>query len=121
MKLFAIAKVLGGALPSQTADLEISGIASPQGAGENDITFLSKDEFRDAVVSSRCAAVIVRKGETIPGKVCIETDDPYVGYAKVACLFENTRPVFNAGIASTAIVDPVRSKNSAEPQIVLSI
>ena len=105
MKLSAIAQLLGTSLPSGAADVEISGIASPAGAKESEITFLSQKSYRAAVETSGCAAVIVRRGEKIAGKTCIETDDPYVGYARVAQLFEDRRPPFSEGIAATAVVD----------------
>lgn len=109
MLLSVIARILGAALPPATADREISGIASPESANEGTITFLSKNDFRAAVEKSRCATVIVRKGDEVDGKVCIETDDPYVGYAKIAQAFEDTRPSWNEGIAATAFVDPTAS------------
>ena len=106
MKLSAIAQALGAPLPPALGDADIVGIASPSGAGERHVTFLEKKDYREAVAASRCAAVIVRRGDSVEGKVCLETDDPYVGYAKVAQLFEDTRPLFDEGIAASAVVDP---------------
>ncbi|MGA2508000.1 MAG: UDP-3-O-(3-hydroxymyristoyl)glucosamine N-acyltransferase [Chitinispirillaceae bacterium] len=106
MKLSLIAKTLGASLPLGVNDVEITGIAPPQSADGNQITFLAKKDFQPAVVASRCAAVIVQKGEIIAGKVCIETDDPYVGYAKVAQVFEDKSPLWNKGIAPSAIIYP---------------
>jgi UDP-3-O-[3-hydroxymyristoyl] glucosamine N-acyltransferase len=106
MKLSAIAQALGAPLSPASGDCDIIGIASPADAGDRHITFLVKKEFRDAVAESRCAAVIVRKGETVEGKRCLEIEDPYVGYARVAQLFEDTSPLFNQGIAASAAVDP---------------
>lgn len=106
MKLSSIAKILGTSLPAGAVDREVTGIASPQSADDCQVTFLAKKEFLNAVEASRCAAVIVRKGETIPGKICLETDDPYVGYAKIAQLFEDIRPLWGEGVATSAIVDP---------------
>jgi UDP-3-O-[3-hydroxymyristoyl] glucosamine N-acyltransferase len=106
VKLSAIARLLGTTLLPGVADREITGIASPQLADERHVTFLAKKDFYAAVAASRCAAVIVRKGDAVPGKVCLETNDPYVGYAKVAQAFEDISPVWNGGIAATAFVDP---------------
>jgi UDP-3-O-[3-hydroxymyristoyl] glucosamine N-acyltransferase len=106
VKLSLIAKTLGTNLPEGIVDREVDGIASPQSADEHQVTFCAKADFVSAVKASRCAAVIVRRGERIPGKVCIETDDPYVGYAKVARSFEDVRPLWGEGIARSAIVDP---------------
>jgi UDP-3-O-[3-hydroxymyristoyl] glucosamine N-acyltransferase len=106
VKLSAIARVIGAPFTAGSPDPEISGIAAPKCAGEDHVTFLSHKKYRAAVEASRCCAVIVRKGEPIPGKVSLEVDDPYVGYAKVALAFEDTRPLFDAGVAASAIVDP---------------
>jgi UDP-3-O-[3-hydroxymyristoyl] glucosamine N-acyltransferase len=106
VKLSSIAKALGTSLPAGIIDREITGIASPQSADDHQITFLSKKDFLPSITSSRCAAVIVRKDEIVPGKVCLETDDPYVGYAKIAQAFEDTRPLWGEGIAPSAVIDP---------------
>jgi UDP-3-O-[3-hydroxymyristoyl] glucosamine N-acyltransferase len=106
VKLSSIAKVLCTSLPAGAADLEITGIASPQRADERQVTFCATKEFLPAAAASRCAAVIVRRGETVPGKLCLETDDPYVGYARIAQTFEEVKPLWGEGIAFSAIVDP---------------
>lgn len=99
--------MLGAPLqPGAAIDPEIDGISAPESATERHITFLSKNSFRDAVAASRCTAVLVRKGAAIPGKLCIETDDPYVAYAKVAQAFEDTAPLWGEGVAASAVIDP---------------
>lgn len=122
MKLSSIADILGVSLPAGVKDSEITGIAPPQRANNRQITFLAKIDFRTAVETSGCAAVIVRKGEAISGKVCIETDDPYVGYAKVAQAFEDKRPLWNNGVAPSAVIDPtaaIASSTSVGPLSVV--
>jgi UDP-3-O-[3-hydroxymyristoyl] glucosamine N-acyltransferase len=106
VKLSAIAQVIGARFAAGSIDPEISGIAAPQCAGGEHVTFLSHKKYRATVEASRCCAVIVRKGEPVPGKISLEVDDPYVGYAKVALAFEDTGPLFNRGVAASAIVDP---------------
>lgn len=106
MKLSAIARMLGSPLQPGIVDSEIDGIAAPESATGRHVSFLSNNKFKDAVVAGRSAAVIVRRGETVPGKYCIETDDPYVGYARVAQAFENVAPLWGEGIAASAVVDP---------------
>lgn len=99
--------MLGSRVQPDTApDLDIDGITDPENAGESHITFLSKKSYKDAVVASRCAAVLVRKGEAVPGKACVESDDPYVAYAKVAQAFEDTAPLWGEGVAASAVIDP---------------
>lgn len=109
MKLSSIARVLGTSLPAGVPDLEITGIASPQSAGERQVTFCAKKEFIPSAAASRCAAVIVRRGETIPEKLCLETEDPYVGYARIAQAFEEVKPLWGEGTSVSAVVDPTAS------------
>jgi UDP-3-O-[3-hydroxymyristoyl] glucosamine N-acyltransferase len=106
VKLSSIAKTLGTSLPAGVADREITGIASPESADDRQVTFCAKKEFLPAVSASRCAAVIVRRGEAVPGKFCLETEDPYVGYARIAQAFEDVKPLWGEGISVSAIVDP---------------
>jgi UDP-3-O-[3-hydroxymyristoyl] glucosamine N-acyltransferase len=105
VKLSAIAQAINAGCPEQGHNLDIEGIASPHQAHERHITFLSHKRLRGTVEACRAVAVIVRTGESLPGKICLEVTDPYVGYAKVARLFEDKRPLFNQGIAKTAVVD----------------
>jgi UDP-3-O-[3-hydroxymyristoyl] glucosamine N-acyltransferase len=113
VKLSAIAQLIGAIAPPGTADIEIDGIASPGNATERHITFLNKNSFTEAIAASRCAAVLVRKGVSVPGKVCIETDDPYVGYARVAQAFEDLTPLWGAGIAPSAFIDSTASLHAS--------
>jgi UDP-3-O-[3-hydroxymyristoyl] glucosamine N-acyltransferase len=117
-----MAQMLGTSLPAGAADTEITGIASPAGAKESEITFLSQKGYRAAVEASSCAAVIVRRGEAVAGKTCLETDDPYVGYARIAQVFEDRRPLWNEGVAATATIDKsakIGPGTSVGPQTVI--
>jgi UDP-3-O-[3-hydroxymyristoyl] glucosamine N-acyltransferase len=105
VKLSALARIVGAPFPLNAVDMEISGIASPQHAGGTEVTFLSQKKFRSAVEAGRYGAVIIRKGEVVAGKVCLEVDDPYVGYAKAAQAFEDTRPLWGEGVAVSAVID----------------
>lgn len=105
IKLSEIAKLINSVVPEGTTDFVILAIKSPEHATEQDITFLSDPKYRDSIVKSKCKVVMVRKGENFPGKVCLEVQDPYVAYAKVAQLFEDRSPLFNEGISPYAVVD----------------
>jgi UDP-3-O-[3-hydroxymyristoyl] glucosamine N-acyltransferase len=113
VKLSNIAQLVGSVVPEGTTDFSIYAIKSPEHATENDITFLSKSQYRDKVQKSLCAAVIVKRGNCIPGKISLEVDDPYVAYAKIAQLFEVTTPLFNQGISPHAFIDPTALINSS--------
>ena len=109
MKLSVIAKVLNCTLPSDGADRDIIKIASLEQADEKSITFLSDQKLKDTALSSKALAIIVKKGEPLDGKINLEVDDPYLGYARVAQLFENTLPEFGRGVCAGCIVDPSAS------------
>jgi UDP-3-O-[3-hydroxymyristoyl] glucosamine N-acyltransferase len=100
-----IAKIIGSAVPEGSAELVISGIKSPKHASITDVTFLSSKEYLEQVMACVCAAVIVKTGECIDGKICLEVGDPYVAYAKIANFFEDRSPLFNDSISADAIVD----------------
>ena len=93
-------------MPGGTSDVEITGIQSPDLAEEHDVVFLTSPKYRSAIESSKARFVIVKRGECFKDRICLETDDPYAGYAKVAQLFEDRSPVFGTGVASSAIIDP---------------
>ncbi len=105
-KLSDIARLLGCAIPGDAQNMEILGIAAADAAGDGSVTFLSDARYADAVVSCKAAAVIVRKGTRIPGKINLEVDDPYAGYAKVALLFEDTTPLYDGPVHPSAVIDP---------------
>jgi len=104
MKLSEIATRIGAML-KDGGDAEIVGIASPESATDGHITFVSDPKYADQAKACAAAAVIVKKGDAFPEKVCLEVDDPYVGYALVAQLFEDVTPLFGEGVHPSAIVD----------------
>ncbi|MBN1576358.1 MAG: UDP-3-O-(3-hydroxymyristoyl)glucosamine N-acyltransferase [Chitinispirillaceae bacterium] len=106
MRLSTIARLLGISLPGGATDAEIDALRSPEQAGERDMVFLAGPKFSAAVEASRAGFVIVKHGQRCGGKICLEVDDPYVAYARVAQLFEDRSPVFGNGIAPTAFIDP---------------
>lgn len=116
MKLSEIAKILNCTVPDETADKEVTNISSLDQANEKSITFLSDSKYKDAAVSSNTAVIIVKKGTCVSGKINLEVGDPYLGYAKVAQLFENNAPLFDGPIHPSAIVD---SSASIDPSVFI--
>ena len=106
MKLSEIAHLLNCSVRDEEAGKEITAITSLDLADDTSITFLSDAKFKDAAVSCNAAAIIVKKGTQISGKINLEVDDPYVGYAKVAQLFEDTTPLFEGPVHPTAAIHP---------------
>jgi UDP-3-O-[3-hydroxymyristoyl] glucosamine N-acyltransferase len=104
VKLSQIAARIGCALPLGAGDPDIERIASADAADSRSITFLSDAQFRKDVEASAAAAVIVKKGISLPGKIVLEVDDPYLGYARAARLFEKDDFPFDNGIHSSSVV-----------------
>lgn len=106
MQLSQITTALGLPPPQNGDDRVISSITSPERAGKSDLIFSVDPKFDDAITASAAECVIVKKGHTFPAKMCLEVDDPYLGYAKVAQLFEDCSPPFGAGQSPHAVIDP---------------
>jgi UDP-3-O-[3-hydroxymyristoyl] glucosamine N-acyltransferase len=105
MKLGLLATLLGCAISEQDGEKEIASISSPDNARSDSITFLSDRAYLDMVISCKAIAVIVPVGVVIPGKVNLTVKDPYLGYAKVALLFEDTTPLYDGPVDATAVID----------------
>lgn len=112
MQLSRVAEALGCTLNDEHASLEVSGIAQPEDAAESDVVFLADPRLLHTVAASSARYAIVKPGTELPGKILLEVADPYLGYARVAQLFEDRTPLFDgprhstAQIDSTATVDP---------------
>jgi UDP-3-O-[3-hydroxymyristoyl] glucosamine N-acyltransferase len=109
MKLSQIAQALNCSLPDGAADKEISRIASLESADDASITFVVNPRFAEAAAASQAGALLVSRGVQIPGKLCLEVPDPYMGYARVGQLFEDRAPSFGTGIHPAAVIDPTAS------------
>ena len=113
MKLGTIAEVLGCRIAEHEANVEITRIASLEDADSTSITFLTKTKFLDLARASKAAAIIIKKGVTVEGKINCAVDDPYLGYAKVGQLFEDTSLLFEGPVHPSAIIDPTATVDSS--------
>jgi UDP-3-O-[3-hydroxymyristoyl] glucosamine N-acyltransferase len=109
VKLSRIAQHLGCAVDPAYADVDISDISDPQGAGERSVTFVSDPSYLPLAGASRAKAVIVKPGCVLGGKILLEVKDPYLACAKVAQLFEDTTPLFDGPVHHTSIIHPSAS------------
>lgn len=107
--LSEIAATLGCELPPGCEDTQVTAISSPESAENDSIIFLSNPKFAPLVERSKARYVITSHGTPISGKINFEISDPYVGYAKIAQLFEDTTPTFGKGVHPSAIIDPSAS------------
>jgi UDP-3-O-[3-hydroxymyristoyl] glucosamine N-acyltransferase len=106
VKLSRIAQHLGCSCDPVQADVDIQGIADPKSADERSITFVSSRKYLPLAQGSRACAVIVSPGCTVVGKILLEVKNPYLGFAKVAQLFEDRSPLFDGPIHPTCSIHP---------------
>jgi UDP-3-O-[3-hydroxymyristoyl] glucosamine N-acyltransferase len=106
VKLAAIARSLGCVCPDNAAEIELSRIASPEDADESCITFIANPKYQSAVIACAAAVVLVKKGNLLSGKVCLEVDDPYCAFARTGQLFEDASPLFEGPVHPTAGIHP---------------
>lgn len=106
MKLSRIAGELGCPLDPTLGDIHIRCVADPKEADEGAVTFVSNPKYQALAEQSGARFVIVKKGRPVSGKTCLEVDDPYAAFAKVAQLFEDTAPLFDGPVHPTAAIDP---------------
>jgi len=101
--LAELADCLGAQLRGEPA-FKVSGLASLIDAKATDISFLSDVKYIASLADSQAGAVIItpEHADKVSGNVLI-SDNPYLGFAKMSCLFDN-RPVLAAGIHPTAQV-----------------
>jgi UDP-3-O-[3-hydroxymyristoyl] glucosamine N-acyltransferase len=102
--LAELAALLGGE-PSGSPELRVTGVATLEEAGPEQVSFFSNRRYRAAFLASRAGAVVVGKGEAVPeGRVVVRAANPYLAFAKLSTLF-NPPPVAVAGVSPQAVVD----------------
>lgn len=85
-------------------DCRITGIAPLDRAQQGQISFLSSPQFRHHLVTTKASAVILSANDAQQCTVDkLVTDNPYLGYAKVAALFID-KPNIKAGIHPSTVI-----------------
>ncbi|MBK9708867.1 MAG: UDP-3-O-(3-hydroxymyristoyl)glucosamine N-acyltransferase [Acidobacteria bacterium] len=105
MKLGEIASRLGHEVIGKE-DIEITGVATIESAGETQLTFLSNIKYKKYLAVTKAAAVITDKTKNLlEGQSGIISDNPYLTFARALTLFHKPVEPFKE-IHSTAVVDP---------------
>ncbi|MDO5686090.1 MAG: UDP-3-O-(3-hydroxymyristoyl)glucosamine N-acyltransferase [Neisseria sp.] len=96
---------LGGHLRGE--DLRVDGVQTLTTAGAHQLAFLANPKYRAQLHETQAGAVIVKQGsiELPAHKSYIESDDPYLYFARVAQLF-HPRPLANGTRHPSAVIDP---------------
>ncbi len=99
-----LAERLGATLRGE-AGQRVSGLATLQDAGPDQLTFLANAQYRKFLQSTRAGAVLLtqKDAEDYAGTALIVAN-PYLAYAQISHVFE-TRPRPAAGVHPSAIVD----------------
>jgi UDP-3-O-[3-hydroxymyristoyl] glucosamine N-acyltransferase len=126
MDLATLVHTLGGVLHGNPAAV-IGGLASLEGAGEHDLSFLSHPRYQGQLQNSRAMCVIVApqfQEAAVRRGACIVADDPYLYFARVTQLWKRnqTGNAAQVGIHPTAFIDArsqVHSSASVGPFCVV--
>ena len=103
-RLQEIADALGASLRGDP-DIMVSGLATLQAAGPDQISFLANPAYGKYLQGTRAGAVILSPAaaDDCPTNVLL-LDNPYMGYARLSHWFDPA-PVESAGVHPTAVVD----------------
>lgn len=101
--LAELAAILGAELQGDPT-CNITGIATLRGAQKGQITFLDNVRYRKYLTETQASAVILAAANLTECQTnALILNNPYLGYAKVAALFER-KPMSNHGIHPTAVI-----------------
>ncbi len=100
-----LAEQLGAELRGNSS-LQVSGLATLQDAGPEQLSFLANAQYRKFLATTQAGGVLLtaKDAEGYAGTALVVAN-PYLTYARLSHLFE-TRPRASLGIHPSAIVDP---------------
>lgn len=106
MKLSELAALTGARLEGTTDDIEITGAAGLDDAGEGHVTFLSNPRYTPRVNTTRASAIYLSEDAQVDREIAIlRAKDSYLAYTRALRIFY-PEPEFQAFIHPTAVVDP---------------
>lgn len=83
----------------------VTGVASLEQAGPEDLSFLANPRYEGAALASRAGALIVGRDFTTDGRNVLRCDNPYLAFARAVPLISPEPPV-ERGVHPSAIVHP---------------
>ena len=99
-----LADFLGCALEGD-AGARVSGVASPDSAGPQDLIYVDSPRHLDRAAASQAKCVAIGPGLNLPGKALLRAKDPKLAFARAAALLIPP-PVIATGIHPTALIAP---------------
>lgn len=103
LKVSEIAAKLG--LAFQGEDREITGVATLEAAGPDQISFLANAKYAQFLPKTRAGAVIVSRGYADNVTCALISENPYMDFGRVLALFAKEQGSFT-GISDLAFVHP---------------
>lgn len=98
-----LAEFLGATLRGP-ADKQITGLATLQEAGPDQVSFLANPQYRKFLATTQAAAVLLKPTDAEGYAAdALLVPDPYLAYARISHLFD-PKPKAAAGVHSTAVV-----------------
>jgi UDP-3-O-[3-hydroxymyristoyl] glucosamine N-acyltransferase len=86
--------------------ISISGLAGLEEAGPEHLSFLFNTSYQSRMLTSKAAAVVLRKTDAIDCEVSVLiSDNPRLAWANIAKLFD-PKPLPNLKIHETAVISP---------------
>ncbi len=106
MKLIELAEKLGGPVPSDAGEIEITGVAALRDAMCGDISFLSNKKYANQVATTKASVVLVPVDFSVEGAtaVLLHVKSPDKAFAEIVPLFTSPAVVYSAQIHPTAIL-----------------
>jgi UDP-3-O-[3-hydroxymyristoyl] glucosamine N-acyltransferase len=99
-----IAEFTGAKLEGD-ANLEISGVASPESAGTQDLIYVSSARNLQRAAESRARCVLLPPGVQLEDRTVLRVEQPKLAFAKVAGWLR-PEPAIATGVHKTAVIAP---------------
>jgi UDP-3-O-[3-hydroxymyristoyl] glucosamine N-acyltransferase len=106
MKLSELAALTGARLEGPEEDIEITGAAGLDEAGEGHVTFLANPRYTPRVNTTRASAIYLGEGANTDRSIAIlRVKDAYLAYTRALRIFY-PEPEFQPSIHPSAAIDP---------------
>ena len=106
MKISKLAELTGARVEDTTADIEITGAAGLDEAGEGHVTFLANPRYTPRVNTTRASAIFLSEDAQTERPIAIlRATDPYLAYTRALRIFY-PEPQVEPVIHPSAVIDP---------------
>src|SRR5215213_6649134 len=106
MKLSELAALTGARIEGPTDDIEITGAAGLDEAGEGHVTFLANPRYTPRVNNTRASAIYLGEDAQTERQIAIlRVKDPYLAYTRALRVF-HPEAELEPSIHATAVIDP---------------